>query len=61
MDPNGDGGDPRRSGGNLLSLKAFILVIVSTGIGLLWVHNPLWGAGVLAAVTCLGVLAAIIG
>lgn len=59
-DPNEDENDPRRSEGTFLSLKAFILLIVATGIGLLSVHNPLWGAGVLAAVTGLGVLATLI-
>ena len=57
-DPNRD---PRRSGENLLSVRALVLVLIATSIGLAWVHNPLWGAGAIAAVTALGILAAIVG
>ncbi len=59
--PDGKKHNSSRSGGDLLTLRAFVLLIIAVGTGLLWVHNPKWGGAVLAALTVLAVLAKMIG
>jgi hypothetical protein len=48
--------DLRRDGDDLLTLRALVLMIIAAGIGLLWAHNPRWGAAALGAVTVLALL-----
>lgn len=51
---------PRRSDGSLLTLKAFVLLLVGTGVVLLGVHDPRWAGAVLCGVTVLAFLAKMI-
>ena len=53
-------GKPRRSDQYLLTLRSFVLLLVGAGVVLLWIHDPRWGAAVLAGVTVLGLLAKMI-
>jgi hypothetical protein len=47
---------PRRPGGEFLSTKALLLLIIAGGIAVLYEHSPRLGAAVVAAITVLAVL-----
>lgn len=51
---------PCRSDGYLLTLRSFVLLLVSAGVAVLGVHDPRWGAAVLCGVTVLAYLANVI-
>lgn len=55
-----DNQDPRRSESELLTVRTLLLLIIAGGIGVLWIHDPRWGAAALAAITVLACLAAMI-
>lgn len=51
---------PRRSGGYLLSLRSFVLLLVSVGVVVLAVHDPRLGVAVFGGVAMLAALAKLI-
>jgi hypothetical protein len=48
--------EPRQPGGDFLSTKALLLMIIAGGIAVLYAHSPHLGAAAVAAVTVLALL-----
>jgi hypothetical protein len=51
--PPSSDNDPRRPGGDFLSTKALLLLIIAGGTAEVYLHNPHLGAAVVAAITVL--------